>query len=121
MKHVFGEYIRRKRKEAGLSQAYVAQCCDVGPGYLGEVERGTRGPIIPSRWEGLADAIPGVTERELHHKYLESIPVRITADPDHPDHLLLLQLQKVLQEQGELSPAQRAGIANILSADTGHD
>lgn len=77
--------------------------------------------MAPRHWDRLIQAIPGVTEEELGREYLESIPVRIRVYPDHPDHLLLLQLQKVLQDQLELSHTQRVGITNILSTGTGRD
>ncbi len=107
------------RKVAGLSQRQVAAHLDVCDRYLSQVERGERGPMIPERCESLANAIPGVKEKTLWQLAMISRPARINVDPDHPDHALVLRMAEVIRLQGQLSPAQRTGISNILGA--GHD
>lgn len=114
--HPFGRYIRRMREKAGLSQYYVAQQIDVRAQYLSQVELGERGPMTPERCESLARAIPGVNERDLWQLAIVSRPARLSLDPDHPDYALVLRLAEVISSQGELGPAQRIGILNILEA-----
>lgn len=104
------------REIAGLSQHHVARHIDVRAQYLSQVERGERGPMTPERCESLADYIPGVNWEDLCRLAMASRPARLKVDPDHPDYELVGRLAEAINSQGELSPAQRTGILNILEA-----
>lgn len=67
----FGRHIRRMREAAGLSLRDVARGVGVSHVYLGEVERGRRGPILRSRWRALTEAIPGLTMADLQRLAVE--------------------------------------------------
>ncbi len=43
---MLGKNIRRKRKLRGLSQAILAELCEIHPTYMGHIERGTRLPSL---------------------------------------------------------------------------
>ena len=49
----FGNYIRRMRVASGRSLREVADAIGISHVYLGEVERGVRGPLMESHWDAL--------------------------------------------------------------------
>lgn len=61
----FGNYIRHMRVESGRSLREVADAIGISHVYLGEVERGVRGPLMESHWDALIAAIPGLARAEL--------------------------------------------------------
>lgn len=61
----FGIYLRDKRVAAGLSLRHVADQLGITHVYLGEVERGVRGPLKRKHWDKLIKVIPGVTQENL--------------------------------------------------------
>lgn len=65
MSKTFGEYLRAKRTDAGLSLRDLAKRLGVSHVFLGEVERGVKGGIARDRWNDLIKALPGVTIEEL--------------------------------------------------------
>jgi hypothetical protein len=77
--------------------------------------------MTPKRCESLASVIPGVKEKDLWRLARTSRPVRLRIDPDHPDYELVVRLAEAINSQGELSPAQRTGIDNILLLGATHD
>lgn len=73
----FGKYLRRKRVELKFSLRRVADQIGVSHVYLGEVERGVRGPIKRERWASICEALPGVTEADLERVAGVSRPVQL--------------------------------------------
>ncbi|MEM6733506.1 MAG: helix-turn-helix transcriptional regulator, partial [Myxococcota bacterium] len=51
--HEFGRYIREKRLVAGMSLRALAAKLRVSHVYLGEVERGAKGPMAEKHWSRL--------------------------------------------------------------------
>jgi transcriptional regulator with XRE-family HTH domain len=84
----FGAYLREKRVAAGLSLRDVAQALGISHVYLGEVERGVRGPLRPERWSVLLKAIPTLMRDELERHAAASRPMRVDladAPPSYQD------------------------------------
>jgi transcriptional regulator with XRE-family HTH domain len=73
----FGEYLRDKRVEAGLSLRQVAERIGVTHVFLGEVERGKSAPLAKRHWAALAEIIPGVKLEELETKAAISKPIKM--------------------------------------------
>lgn len=44
----FGMRVRRKRKEIGITQAKLAELCEVSVPFIGHIERGSRSPSLES-------------------------------------------------------------------------
>src|SRR5579864_2366710 len=61
----FGSYLRAARVESGRSLREIADAIGISDVYLGEVERGVRGPLMESHWDALIAAIPSLTRTEL--------------------------------------------------------
>jgi len=64
MDNKFGNYMRKLRKEKGLTLKQVEQAADVSNAYLSQIERGVRNPPHPDILKRLAKAYE-VTHREL--------------------------------------------------------
>jgi transcriptional regulator with XRE-family HTH domain len=75
---IFGAYIRHERVKAKLSLRTVADAVGVTHVYLGEVERGVRGPMDKKWWPALIAAVPTITEEELERKAAQTKPVAIS-------------------------------------------
>ena len=97
---VFGRYIRQKRNDAELSLRAVADKLGVTYVYLGEVERGVRGPMKEERWPDLVKAIPGVKLKELKHAAEASKPLLFDFNDAQPRYRnLALALAREMQDQ----------------------
>ncbi|WP_224364881.1 helix-turn-helix domain-containing protein [Hyalangium versicolor] len=83
---LFGNYIRQRRVEAGLSLRTVADLVGVTHVYLGEVERGVRGPLDKKWWPGLIQVVPGITEDELERKAAQTKPVQLALEDAPPQY-----------------------------------
>jgi len=64
MDNKFGNYMRKLRKEKGLTLKQVEQAADVSNAYLSQIERGQRNPPHPDILRRLANVYE-VTHREL--------------------------------------------------------
>lgn len=116
---LFGRYIRQKRNEAKLSLKNVADQLGITKVYLGEVERGVRGPLQKDRWSTLAEAIPGVTVQKLAECAELSKPVQLDlndAEPNYRD--LALALSRRIQDQS-LSDREVEKLLTILRRSKG--
>src|SRR5262249_14591405 len=110
----FGRYIRGKRVDAELSLRHVADQLGVSHVYLGEVERGVRGPLAKDRWPDLIRAIPGVIEEELERAAATTRPLQLLlghAPPRYQD--LGLALARRIEKQ-DLSKTQLDQLLRIL-------
>ncbi len=91
MSSVFGAYLRRCRIDAQLSLRDVAKAVGISHVYLGEVERGRRGPLVRSRWPALCEAIPRLSLKELHRLAVEEA----FADDRPEDGHLLAEIRRL--------------------------
>jgi transcriptional regulator with XRE-family HTH domain len=73
----FGAYLRDRRVAAGLSLRDVAQRLGISHVYLGEVERGVRGPLRPEHWSALLKTIPQLSPAELERAAAASRPMQV--------------------------------------------
>ncbi len=89
----FGAYLREKRVAARLSLREVAHALGISHVYLGEVERGVRGPLRPEHWSALLKTIPGLSRTELERHAAASRPLQVDladAPPAYQDLALAL-------------------------------
>jgi transcriptional regulator with XRE-family HTH domain len=110
----FGAYLRAQRVAAGLSLRQVADALGVSHVYLGEVERGVRGPIAKERWPQLLQAIPSLSQVELERRAATTRPLQLAlseAPPKYQD--LGLALARRIQEQ-DLSQTELDNLLRIL-------
>lgn len=73
----FGTLVRKHRVAAKLSLTDVATIIGVKKVYLGEVERGERGPLSRDRWGSLLQALPTLRSEMLESAAEASRPLRI--------------------------------------------
>jgi transcriptional regulator with XRE-family HTH domain len=111
---MFGRYIRQKRNEAQLSLRDVADKLGVSYVYLGEVERGVRGPIRKERWQDLVKAIPGVKLKALKNAAEASKPVLFDLNDARPQYRnLALALAREMKDES-LTDEEIRKILSIL-------
>src|SRR5579872_614189 len=113
----FGDYVRHARVANGLSLREVADAVGISHVYLGEVERGVRGPLMESHWDALIAAIRGLTRTELQHAAEVSRALRLdlsTAPPRYQD--LALALARRFKRR-DLSDADLTQILKMLKRD----
>ncbi len=110
----FGRYVRARRIDAHKSLREVAHAIGVSHVYLGEVERGIRGPIKRDRWARLIDAVPGVTLDGLEAMSASSRPLQIRLDEAPPAYRdLALSLARRI-EQKDLDPEKLHQLLALL-------
>jgi transcriptional regulator with XRE-family HTH domain len=110
----FGAYLRAQRVAAGLSLRQVADSLGVSHVYLGEVERGVRGPLARDRWPKLLMTVPGLSEAELERKAATTRPLQLTLSDSPPKYQDLgLALARRIQEQ-DLSQTELDKLLRIL-------
>ena len=110
----FGRYLRGARVACGRSLRDVAAELKISHVYLGEVERGVRGPLRPEHWEALLKAIPELTRDELERQAAASRPLEVDvsdAPPRYQD--LAMALARRLKNR-DLSRAQIAQLLKVL-------
>lgn len=115
--HPFGTFIRDKRIGAGLSLREVARGMGITAVYLGEVERGVRGPFVRERWLDLARLIPGVTEGELERRaqLADGVKLDLTNAPPEYQDLGLALARRI--EKRDLEPTEVKSLLRILRGD----
>ncbi|HEY6419353.1 MAG TPA: helix-turn-helix transcriptional regulator [Candidatus Binataceae bacterium] len=112
----FGAYLRRQRIESGRSLREVAETVGISHVYLGEVERGVRGPLKPEHWSALVRAIPGLTIEELQSHADASRPLQLdVADAPARYQNLALALARRF-ERRDLSRVEIAKLLKVLKA-----
>ena len=98
--NAFGRYLRHARTSARLSLRAVADKLGVTHVYLGEVERGVRGPLKRSYFSKLAKIISGVTVKALEHHADRSRSVQLSIEDAPPQYQdLALSLARRIQSQ----------------------
>ena len=113
----FGSYLRQVRVESGLSLRQVASALKISHVYLGEVERGVRGPLRQEHWDGLLKAIPTLTRVELERHAAASRPLAMDisdAPPRYQD--LAMALARRLKNR-DLTVGQISRLLKVLKAD----
>lgn len=112
----FGAYLRRMRVAAGKSLREVAEAVGISHVYLGEVERGARGPLKPEHWDALVRAIPGITRAELRREAETSRPLEIdvAGAPRRYQNLALAMARRF--KRRDLSEAEVAKLLKVLKA-----
>jgi Helix-turn-helix domain len=113
----FGSYLRRARVACGRSLRDVAAELKISHVYLGEVERGVRGPLRREHWDALLRAIPELTRDELERQAAASRPLEVDvsdAPPRYQD--LAMALARRLKNR-DLTKAQIARLLKVLEAD----
>jgi transcriptional regulator with XRE-family HTH domain len=73
----FGCYLRAKRIDARLSVRALAQQVGISHVYLGEVERGERGPLDRRHWPKLLEHVKGITLPALERAAATSRPLQL--------------------------------------------
>lgn len=113
----FGRYLRRVRNEAGLSLRDLAKKLDVSAVYLGEVERGVRGPIAEPRWDDLIKAIPAISRIDLSRLSMKLRPVQLHLSDAPPAYQNLgMALARRIEKQN-LSQQDLSKLFDILEED----
>lgn len=115
--HSFGAFIRDKRIAAGLSLREVARGMGITAVYLGEVERGVRGPFVRERWSDLVRLIPGVTLGDLDRQATLAKGLQLDlsdAPPEYQD--LGLALARRIEKR-DLEPTEVRSLLRILRGE----
>ncbi|MGO9454597.1 MAG: helix-turn-helix domain-containing protein [Candidatus Binataceae bacterium] len=110
----FGRYVRQQRVAAGRSLREVASALGISHVYLGEVERGVRGPLRPEHWSALLKAVPGLTREELERQAAASRPVEMDiadAPPRYQD--LAMALARRLKNR-DLTQSEISRLLKVL-------
>ena len=113
----FGNYIRRARVEDGKSLREVADAVGISHVYLGEVERGMRGPLMPSHWDALLAAIPGLKRAELQRtaQLSRALQLDVSSAPARYQDLALALARRF--KKRDLSDADLARLLRVLKDD----
>jgi transcriptional regulator with XRE-family HTH domain len=113
----FGQYVRRCRVAARLSLRDVADRLAIGHVYLGEVERGVRGPFDRKHWPALTQAIPGVDIEELERLAELDKPMQFNLSQAPPQYQnLALALARRIRERN-LSDRDVKRLLRVLGDD----
>lgn len=115
----FGRYLRHCRVESNLSLRELADRIGVSHVYLGEVERGVRGPMKRERWSALCKAMPSMKAVELERHAKLSRPIQLSLSNAPPTYQnLALALARRLESR-DLSQNQLNLLKRVL--DVGED
>jgi transcriptional regulator with XRE-family HTH domain len=87
IKELFVVNLKKFRKEEGLSQAALAECCDVSPNHIGQIEMGRRSIELIERIAGVLKIEPyrlfkdetgkNFDEKQEKEEFLAKLPDRI--------------------------------------------
>ena len=110
----FGKYVRDQRVKAKLSLRAVARELDISHVFLGEVERGIRGPLAKTHWAQLSKVVPGITEEALeqHAELSRPIQLSLSDTPLKYRNLALAVAQRIAKQ--DLSSRDVRQILRIL-------
>jgi transcriptional regulator with XRE-family HTH domain len=96
----FGLYLRGQRVQAGLSVRRLAEHLGISHVYLGEVERGERGPLDRKYWSKLVKHVPGITIEGLERHAATSRPLQLEiADSPVPYQNLAFALARRIENE----------------------
>lgn len=113
----FGRYLRDKREREKMSLRKVAARLEVSHVYLGEVERGVRGPLPEKYWNQLVQIIPGLTIKHLRRMAILTKPIRFNlAEAEPPYQDLTLAFARRMEKQ-DLSPEALSEILKLLEQE----
>jgi len=113
----FGSYLRASRVEARRSLREVADAIGISHVYLGEVERGVRGPLMESHWDGLLAAIPGLTRAELKRtaQMSRALEIDLSTAPARYQDLAIALARRF--KRRDLSDAELSRLLKVLKPD----
>jgi transcriptional regulator with XRE-family HTH domain len=104
------------RVQSGRSLREIAQAVCISHVYLGEVERGVRGPLQPEHWEALIEAIPGIDRAQLEREAQASRPLRVDlADAPPRYHDLALAMARRFKRR-DLSQSEIDRLLKLLGS-----
>ncbi|NRD45960.1 hypothetical protein HRD50_15715 [Corallococcus exiguus] len=86
--------------------------------YLGEVERGVRGPLPKKYWPVLIETIPGITESELERKAAQTKPLQLALEDAPPRYQ---ELGLALARRIERRDLQNKELDDLLRLLKGED
>jgi transcriptional regulator with XRE-family HTH domain len=110
----FGRYLRAKRVEAKLSVRHLAKILGISHVYLGEVERGERGPLDEKYWPTLLRHIAGLSKEGLVRAAATSRPIQLDiADASKPYQDLAVALARRIDRE-DLDAADVRKILRLL-------
>ena len=117
----FGAYVREAREQAKFSLRQVANKLGVSHVYLGEVERGVRGPMDQKHWPILMKTIPGITKQNLVDTAKLSRPYRFKIPEGQPKYkdLTLAFARRI--EDADLSDSEIENMLKMLRGDKGDE
>lgn len=96
----FGRYLRAKRVEAKLSVRRLAELLGISHVYLGEVERGDRGPLDEKYWPTLVRHVPELSTEGLTRAATTSRPIQLDiSDSATPYQDLAMALARRIDRQ----------------------
>ena len=113
----FGSYLRRARVASGRSLRDVAADLKISHVYLGEVERGVRGPLRPEHWDALLKAVPQLTREELERQAAASRPLEVDVSNAPPRYQDLAMAMARRLKNRDLTKGQIARLLKVLEAD----
>ena len=113
----FGSYLRHARVASGRSLREVADAIGISHVYLGEVERGVRGPLMESHWDALLAAIPGLTRAELTRasQVSRALQLDLSKAPSRYQDLALALARRF--KRRDLSEADLTRLLKVLKRD----
>lgn len=115
----FGALVREHRVAARLSLTDVAEAIGVKKVYVGEVERGERGPFTRDRWKALLKAIPTLSVEMLEQAAKESQPVRIDLSRSPTEYQRVGQAFARRAQNQDLAPELLSQLLAMLEGGDG--
>lgn len=110
----FGQYIRIKRVEAGISMRSLADRLGVSHVYLGMVERGKEKSLPEKYWEVLTATVPGIDRNRLEYlASTEQIEIDLSQASEN-EHRAAFALRRRIQDEQDLSKGELDEILRIL-------
>ena len=110
----YGTFVRTKRLEAGLSLRALAEKMGVSHVYIGEVERGARGPFAADKVTLLLAALPNVSREDLerHTSIEKGVQLRLADAPPRYQDLGLALARRI--EKRDLSQKELTDLWRLL-------
>ncbi|MBK7977860.1 MAG: helix-turn-helix domain-containing protein [Deltaproteobacteria bacterium] len=112
----FGRLLRAERKRARFSQAELGKLVGLSHAYLGEVERGARGPFPARYWPALVKALPSLTLAEIERAAAQSQPLAIDLSRTTPEQAELALALAMRIRGGDLGADECARLVESLAA-----
>lgn len=115
----FGSYLRARRVEAHMSLRRLAKELGVSAVYLGEVERGVRGPLARERWDRLVALLPTLSLQALGRYAAEEKPLQLDLTDAPPQYQDLTHALARRIERRDLSETEISELMSLLGESWG--